>query len=248
MSTNFKNLNFLWKRGMTFMIFTTWKCRKIHINRNIVFLETAITVKMHTLLPKFTATYPILNWFFQTLSVIQNPRYLIDIQTGIQTAHTSIFRYFQHIFLFFKVIQNSLKTWWWWLNIWTWNEPLLAGILHCMDTITPLSKNRHSLLWSHRTLITIWNMTPINLKWFILMRDNVFNYQTKGQVPIVSNCIIVTTKWMGYKLLLFPKITEPCIKPVSSWCTMGSCIMHSSLRSSCIMLHKPTEIHALTYT
>ena len=24
--------------------------------------------------------------------------------------------------------------------------------------------------------------------------------------------------------------------------------MHSSLRSSCIMLHEPTEIHALTYT
>ena len=58
------------------------------------------------------------------------------------------------------------------------------------------------------------------------------------------------TKSIESKLVLFPKMNRnwPCIKSVNSWCTMGSCIMHSSLHSSCIMLHEPTEIHALTYT
>ena len=59
----------------------------------------------------------------------------------------------------------------------------------------------------------------------------------------------IATKWMGYKSLLFAKITEPWCKWVNSCCSIGLWnIMHSSLRSSCIMFHEPIEKHALTHT
>ena len=179
---------------------------------------------------------------------MQTLRYFISREIHIQTAITQKFRQLILFLVFFprvwkfEIFQCDHH------KVRTWNEPLFAGELLCMHAITALSKNQHYLLSSLWHPICIWNTHSINLPICIPMGRNLFYYQTKAQVDFMLGYHLIETKWIGYKSLLFAKINEPWCKWVNSCCSIGSWIMHSSLRSSCIMFHEPIEKHALTHT
>ena len=115
--------------------------------------------------------------------------------------------------------------------------------------ISGLSKNKHSLLWwLHASFKSPYKASSSSTL-STMVESHLMYLTTKDLVDCMLGLHFIETKWIGTKSLLFLKIIlGPCIKSVNSWCTMGLCIMHSSLRSSCIMLHEPTEIHALAYT
>ena len=78
------------------------------------------------------------------------------------------------------------------MALWT-QMPLLSTVTDL--TIYSLLLSRSSL-----RLHRLPNKAFLTLSLYTIVQRDPFNYQTKGQVPIVTHSTIGATKWMGYKL------------------------------------------------
>ena len=82
-------------------------------------------------------------------------------------------------------------------------DPAAMALWTQMTLLSTVTNLTIYSLWLSRSTLRLHRMPNkafLSLSLYTPVQGHPFNYQTKGQVPIVLNCLVIGTKWMGYKL------------------------------------------------